>query len=55
MRCGKFYDFDYVKHSEGVPRCECGGMVKPDVVLYEEGLDNQTIEESVRASPRHRF
>lgn len=40
MRCGKFYDFDYVKHSEGVPRCECGGMIKPDVVLYEEGLDN---------------
>lgn len=49
MRCGKFYDFDYVKHSEGVPRCECGGIVKPDVVLYEEGLDSQTIEESVRA------
>ena len=46
---GKFYDFDYVKHSEGVPRCECGGIVKPDVVLYEEGLDSQTIEESVRA------
>ena len=35
MRCGKFYDFDYVKHSEGVPRCECGGMIKPDVVLYD--------------------
>ena len=49
MRCGKFYDFDYVKHSEGVPRCECGGMVKPDVVLYEEGLDDQTIRESIRA------
>ena len=49
MRCGKFYDFDYVKHSEGVPRCECGGMIKPDVVLYEEGLDNQTIQDSVRA------
>ena len=48
-RCGKFYDFDYVKHSEGVPRCECGGMIKPDVVLYEEGLDNQTIQDSVRA------
>ena len=49
MRCGRFFDFQYMKHSEGVPRCECGGMIKPDVVLYEEGLDNQTIEESVRA------
>ena len=49
MRCGKFYDFDYVKHSEGVPRCECGGMIKPDVVLYEEGLNDCTINESVRA------
>ena len=38
-----------MKHSEGVPRCECGGMIKPDVVLYEEGLDNDTISESVRA------
>lgn len=41
--------FAYMKHSTGVPRCECGGMIKPDVVLYEEGLDNDTIEESVRA------
>ena len=49
MKCGKFYDFSYMKHSEGVPRCECGGMIKPDVVLYEEGLDNDTISESVRA------
>ena len=47
MRCGKFYDFDYVKHSEGVPRCECGGMIKPDVVLYEEGLDDRTIQKSI--------
>ena len=39
MKCGKFYDADYVKNSEGVPHCECGGIVKPDVVLYEEGLD----------------
>ena len=38
-----------MKHSTGVPRCECGGMIKPDVVLYEEGLDTNTIEESVRA------
>ena len=49
MRCGKSFDFAYMKHSTGVPRCECGGMIKPDVVLYEEGLDNDTIEESVRA------
>lgn len=49
MRCGKFYDFNYIKHSEGVPRCTCGGIIKPDVVLYEEGLDNDTISKSVRA------
>ena len=47
--CVKSFDFVYMKHSTGVPRCECGGMIKPDVVLYEEGLDNDTIEESVRA------
>jgi len=49
MRCGKFYDFAYILHSTGVPRCECGGIIKPDVVLYEEGLDSDTISESVRA------
>lgn len=49
MKCGKLYDFDYVKSSEGVPKCECGGIVKPDVVLYEEGLDNTTINNSVQA------
>ena len=48
-RCGQFYDLDYVRNSEGVPTCTCGGRIKPDVVLYEEGLDNDTIEESVRA------
>ena len=37
-----------MKESEGVPRCSCGGMIKPDVVLYEEGLDDYTIQESVR-------
>ena len=41
MRCGKSFDFAHMKHSTGVPRCECGGMIKPDVVLYEEGLDNR--------------
>lgn len=49
QRCGKFYDAKYVKESEGIPMCECGGIVKPDVVLYEEGLDSMTIQQSVRA------
>ena len=49
MRCGKFYSAEYVKNSQGIPRCDCGGMVKPDVVLYEEGLDQKTIEGSLRA------
>lgn len=49
MKCGKFYDFSYIKNSAGIPRCQCGGMVKPDVVLYEEGLDNQILSDSVRA------
>jgi len=47
-RCRKFYDMDFMLHSEGVPRCECGGRIKPDVVLYEEGLDQQILENSVR-------
>ena len=47
-KCGKFYDFDFMVHSTGVPRCTCGGRVKPDVVLYEEGLDQRTLEGSVR-------
>lgn len=49
MKCHKFYDFAHIKASTGVPRCECGGIIKPDVVLYEEGLDNQTINEAVKA------
>ena len=49
MRCGKFYGFRHMLESEGVPKCECGGIIKPDVVLYEEGLDNDTLNESVRA------
>lgn len=49
MKCGKFYDFSYMKNSTGVPLCECGGIVKPDVVLYEEGLDQQTLTDSARA------
>lgn len=46
-RCGKFYGMEEVLSSEGVPRCECGGIIKPDVVLYEEGLDQQTLQKSV--------
>ena len=49
MKCGKFYYAGYVKNYDGVPRCECGGMIKPDVVLYEEGLDQATIQGAVRA------
>ncbi len=43
MKCGRFYDLDYVMKSGGVPRCECGGIVKPDVVLYEEPLDDDVV------------
>ena len=46
-RCGEFYGLDHVINSEGVPRCSCGGTVKPDVVLYEEGLDNRILQKSV--------
>ena len=46
-RCGKFYSMDFILHSEGIPHCVCGGTVKPDVVLYEEGLNQRTLEEAV--------
>ena len=50
MRCGESYDARYMKQADGVPRCrKCGGIIKPDVVLYEEGLDNDTISQSVSA------
>lgn len=49
MECGKFYGFDDIVEMEGVPRCECGGLIKPDVVLYEEALDSTTIQKSVQA------
>ena len=48
-RCGKFHSAEFVKNAAGVPRCDCGGIVKPDVVLYEESLDSDTIERSVAA------
>ena len=47
-KCGKFYDMESVLHGEGIPRCSCGGRIKPDVVLYEEGLDQGILEEAVR-------
>ena len=49
MKCGKFYDFAYMKKAKGVPKCECGGMIKPDVVLYEECLDDATVSAAVQA------
>ncbi len=48
-RCGKSFDAQYMLQAKGVPRCDaCGGPIKPDVVLYEEGLDNQTLSDAVR-------
>lgn len=47
QRCGKFHGIEAIPHSDGVPKCECGGTIKPDVVLYEEGLDQHTIQRSV--------
>ena len=48
-RCGKFYAAEDILRTTGVPRCTCGGPIKPDVVLYEEGLDQDTLERSVAA------
>lgn len=48
MHCNKFFDAEYMKNSTGIPKCDaCGGTIKPDVVLYEEGLDNDVIEQSL--------
>lgn len=49
QKCGKFHDGNYVKNADGIPRCDCGGIIKPDVVLYEEGLDNSIIQRSIQA------
>lgn len=46
-KCGKFYPLSAVTESDGVPRCECGGTIKPDVVLYEESLKSEDIENAV--------
>ena len=48
-RCGKAYSAEFIRDCAGVPKCDCGGTVKPDVVLYEEGLDQATLEGAVRA------
>lgn len=47
--CHKFYNAEYIKSSKGVPRCNCGGIIKPDVVLYEEGLDDNTVNGAINA------
>lgn len=47
MKCGKFYGFEEILKSKGIPRCSCGGMIKPDVVLYEEGLDSNVIQKTL--------
>ena len=47
MKCGKFYDAEYVFNSDGVPKCSCGGIIKPDVVLYEESLKDDILEEAI--------
>ena len=48
-KCGKAYSAEFIRDSGGVPHCACGGLIKPDVVLYEEGLDEKTIRGAVRA------
>ena len=53
MKCHKFFGPEYIAQAEGIPKCDaCGGMIKPDVVLYEEGLDNDTINGAVSAISR---
>ena len=48
-RCNKFHTAEFVKNADGIPRCSCGGIVKPDVVLYEEGLDEDVIDCALQA------
>ena len=51
-RCRKFYPAEFIRDTDGVPKCSCGGTVKPDVVLYDESLDQDTIEKAVSAISR---
>ena len=48
MKCGKRYGYEAVSQADGVPQCDCGGIIRPDVVLYEEGLDTDVVNEAVR-------
>lgn len=48
-RCGAFYPAEFIKRSAGVPRCKCGGIIKPDVVLYDEPLENDTVNRAIKA------
>ena len=52
MRCGKRYNAEFIRDSKGVPTCSCGGVVKPDVVLYEEGLNQRTVAGAIEAIAR---
>lgn len=47
MKCRKFYDVEFILDSEGIPSCQCGGTIKPDVVLYQEGLDDMVIQNAI--------
>lgn len=49
MKCGKLFDAEYVFSSNGVPKCSCGGTIKPGIVLYEEGLNQETVSNSIKA------
>ena len=49
LKCGEFYDAEHILNSEGVPRCKCGGLIKPDVVLYSEQLDQGVLNGAIRA------
>ena len=49
MKCKKFHEVDCIKNSKDIPRCDCGGIIKPDVVLYEEGLDDATLDGAIRS------
>lgn len=49
LKCGEFYDAEYILNSEGVPRCKCGGLIKPDVVLYSEQLDQDILNRAIMA------
>lgn len=52
MKCRRFYDAEYVRQSDGVPKCQCGGVIKPDVVLYNESLDSACINGALDALSR---